>query len=34
VLNEDGSIDNQASIARLAEISVNYAKAGMMWHLI
>jgi len=28
VLYEDGTIDNQASIDRLAEISVNYAKAG------
>lgn len=28
VLNEDGSINNKASIARLAEISLNYAKEG------
>ena len=28
VLNEDGSINNEESIARLAEISVNYAKEG------
>ena len=28
VLNEDGSINNEASIARLAEISLNYAKEG------
>ncbi|KAK3602548.1 hypothetical protein CHS0354_003800 [Potamilus streckersoni] len=28
ILFEDGSINNEASIARLAEISVSYAKAG------
>lgn len=30
ILREDGSIDNVASIKRLAEISVTYAKAGML----
>ncbi|XP_052789582.1 delta-aminolevulinic acid dehydratase-like [Mya arenaria] len=28
ILYEDGTINNEASIARLAEIAVNYAKAG------
>ncbi|XP_067661712.1 delta-aminolevulinic acid dehydratase-like [Haliotis asinina] len=28
ILREDGSLDNTASIARLAKIAVNYAKAG------
>ena len=28
ILNDDGTIDNENSIRRLAEISVNYAKAG------
>ena len=28
ILNEDGSINNEASIERLAEVSVAYAKAG------
>ncbi|KAK3088025.1 hypothetical protein FSP39_013628 [Pinctada imbricata] len=28
ILRENGSIDNEASIKRLAEIAVNYAKAG------
>jgi len=28
VLHEDGTIDNDASIKRIAEIAVNYAKAG------
>ncbi|KAJ3054357.1 hypothetical protein HK097_002021 [Rhizophlyctis rosea] len=28
ILNDDGSINNQPSIARLAEVSLNYAKAG------
>lgn len=28
VLHEDGTIDNAASIRRIAEIAVNYAKAG------
>lgn len=30
ILREDGSIQNDASIKRLAEISVNYAKAGKL----
>lgn len=33
VLYEDGTINNKASIARLAEISVNYAKAGLYLQL-
>ncbi|KAJ3293806.1 hypothetical protein HK104_004175 [Borealophlyctis nickersoniae] len=28
ILNEDGTINNQPSIERLAEVSLNYAKAG------
>ena len=32
VLKEDGSINNEESIARLAEISLNYAKEGMILH--
>ena len=28
VLYEDGTIDNEASISRLAEVAVAYAKAG------
>ena len=28
ILNEDGSIDNQKSIARIAGVAVAYAKAG------
>jgi len=28
ILNEDGTINNQPSIARLAEVALNYAKAG------
>ena len=29
ILNDDGSINNPASIKRIAEISLSYAKAGM-----
>ena len=29
ILNDDGSINNAASIKRMAEISLSYAKAGM-----
>ena len=28
ILNEDGTINNPASVARIAEVAVNYAKAG------
>ena len=28
ILFKDGTINNKASIARLAEVAVNYAKAG------
>lgn len=28
ILNEDGSINNPPSVARIAEVAVNYAKAG------
>ena len=29
ILNDDGSINNPASIKRIAEISLSYAEAGM-----
>jgi len=28
ILHDDGTIDNEASIKRLAEVAVSYAKAG------
>lgn len=28
ILHEDGSINNEPSVTRLAEVAVNYAKAG------
>jgi porphobilinogen synthase len=28
ILNEDGTINNPASVARIVEVAVNYAKAG------
>ena len=28
ILNEDGTINNPPSVARIAEVAVNYAKAG------
>lgn len=28
ILNEDGTINNPASVARIAEVALNYAKAG------
>jgi len=28
ILNEDGTINNPASVARIAEVAINYAKAG------
>lgn len=30
ILNSDGTINNQPSIKRIAEIAVSYAKAGIM----
>lgn len=31
ILNDDGTIDNGASIKRISEIAVAYAKAGMIF---
>jgi len=28
ILNEDGTINNPASVARIAQVALNYAKAG------
>lgn len=34
ILSKNGVIDNEASIKRIAEISLKYAKAGKLFHII